>query len=479
MLKSRTAHLDSAWWPLQYAVLVSSLGIIFGCDLGTLFINQEYLSDFFLIGGNRSDVIIGTYILGFIFGAFIAGYVTYGSGRKTTIVSSVAVGTFAILASVVAPNFAILLCSEFVIGFSFGLYFVAASLYNNELSAPKARSIANMMVPNSIALGLIISLVTCDDIYTKPFLVFMILVIITMVLMSLSIVKIPESPRYLALTGSTDAALAVLFKLRHDMGMAARELAEINECCRGETRGIEFYLQNTTARRLLGFFCVTVFLCNAGGLFIIPYSLLDTFALELYCPRRNVCYFTINVALVYTSFTLIFLSFMAHSFAIWRFSRRKSVLMSFTIACLFLAAAYVVALLGGTDIYHTITTICLVGYSIFGLGAYALLINVVICELLPIRGREFGLAAIILSHSIAILFDLQGYMPIIHKFDFATFLGFGVLISCCALGLIYFYLPNTDKTQSLEGIELRVMSAPSFTSLGTFNFVNNHNHYQR
>ena len=76
MLSAHSPSFDASLWPLQYVLLVSSMGIIFGCDLGTLFINQDYLSNLYLISINRSHVVLGTYVLGFIFGTFISGYVT-------------------------------------------------------------------------------------------------------------------------------------------------------------------------------------------------------------------------------------------------------------------------------------------------------------------------------------------------------------------------------------------------------------------
>ena len=67
----------------------------------------------------------------------------------------------------------------------------------------------------------------------------------------IAILKLPESPRWLALSGYYDAALSVLFSLRNDMGIAARELAGVNECCRGEEKGAELFLQNTNFRKIV------------------------------------------------------------------------------------------------------------------------------------------------------------------------------------------------------------------------------------
>lgn len=469
MLSARTLSLNTAIWPLQYAALVAAMSVIFGCDLGTLFINQQYLSNLFLLSLNRSHVIIGTYILGFIFGTFISGYVTYGSGRKITIVSSSLVGSFAILASAVAPNFAIFLCSEFVIGFSFGLFFIAACLYNCELMLPSLRGTALSFIPIGTACGTLLSLITYTDPVSKPLVVFIVLVILNLILLATTVIKLPESPRYLALTGSTDAALAVLFKLRHDMGMAARELAEINECCRGENRSLEFYIQNTIYRRLLAFICVSTFVLNMAGSFIIPYVLLDNLSLVLLCEENNYCYYDLNSALIYTTFTLIFISVLLHALALTRFSRRFIVLFSLATACTFLAITTITSLLPHSDLKNYILTIALLAFIFFGMGFYSIFMCVLIPELLPIRGREFGFAAIVLAQGIGQLFSLQAYTPMIHQLGFSSFLAVATLLMGINLYFLYLFLPPLTGQKSLEGIELRVMSLPKFMSLRHLN----------
>lgn len=468
MLSAHSPSLDASLWPLQYVLLVSSMGIIFGCDLGTLFINQDYLSNLYLISINRSHVVIGTYVLGFIFGTFISGYVTYGSGRKLSLVSSGLIGTFAILASIVAPNFAIFLCAEFVIGFSFGLYIVAACLYNNEISHPRWRSLSLVLLPDGIILGGLLSLITYTNPANKPFIVFITLVIFNLILMAFTIMKLPESPRFLAVTGSTDAALSVLFKLRHDMGVAARELAEINECCRGENRGLEFYMQNAIYRRLLGLMCISIFILDLGGIFIIPYALLDNLSLRIFCPEENYCYFTLNSALIYTSFTLIFVSFILHTLALERFSRRFIILISLSATFFFLALATFTTLFAESDLKNYALTIFILCFIFFGLGGHTSLICVLVPEILPIRGREFGLAVIFLTHGIGLLFSLQTYMPAIHQLGFSVFLAIMTALLGFTIYLLYHFLPFTSNGKSLESIELRILSLAKLSALRNF-----------
>lgn len=459
----RSASGDTALWPLSYALLVAALGMIFGYDLGTIFISVDHGTEFLILAETKSDILLGTYILGFIFGVFVAGYVAYGSGRKITLVASVTVGALAALASLVAPNYSVLLSSELAIGFSFGLYFIAAVLYINEVTLPKYRPVAFAALPTSACLGALISMLSLIDVARLPIIVFSTLLAGTIIIISLILVKLPESPRYLALSGSTDAALAVLFKLRHDMGMAARELAEINECCRGETRGLELFLQNTTYRRLLFFICLVTFLCNSAGVTVIPSMLLSNMSIVVITTDPEPIYILNNNIVVYCTYIASFLSLVIHAFLVNYIPRRTLVLTSFSLSLISLVATAIITVFPDGVLQRWLLTGSTMLYLTCAIGSFVAYLSIC-CDLMPIRGREFGIAAIILAHSFGILFGLQSCMPLIHYFGVTGFVGICCGISLVVIYLCYRYLPDPGQL-SLEVTEMRIMSAPSLSQL--------------
>ena len=467
MPQQRSASAEGSLWPLSYALLVASLGLIFGYDLGSIFISVEHGTEFLILAETKSDVLVGTYILGFIIGVFVSGYVTYGSGRKITIVSSVTVGSLAALASLVTPNFSVLLSSELAIGFSFGLYFIAAALYISEITLPRFRPLAFALLPLSACTGAMISLLSLIDVDELPLIVFSTLLTGTIVGISLVLVKLPESPRYLALSGSSDAALAVLFKLRHDMGLAARELAEINECCRGETRGFEFFLQNTTYRRLIFFLCLITFLCNSAGVTVIPSMLLGNMSIVIVNTGPEPSYIVNNNIVVYCTYTALLVSMLFHAWLVNFIARRTQIIGSFLFGLICLIVTTILTIIPDGYIQRWLLTASTMLYLIAVTGAFVTYLGIC-CDLMPIRGREFGLAAIILAHSMGVLFGLQSYMPLIHYFGVPSFVGICAGLSIIVLYLCYRYLPDPG-TNSLEVTEMRIMSAPSLTRLSRLN----------
>ena len=456
---------DTSLWPLSYALLVAALGLIFGYDLGSIFISVDHRTEFLILAETKSDILVGTYILGFIFGVFVAGYVTYGSGRKITLVASVTVGALAALASLVAPNFSVLLSSEPAIGFSFGLYFIAAVLYINEITLPRQRPLAFAALPTSACAGALIALLSLLDVDRLPLIIFSTLFTCTIIGISIVLVKLPESPRYLALSGSTDAALAVLFKLRHDMGVAARELAEINECCRGETRGMEFFLQNTTYRRLLFFICLITFLCNIGGVTVIPSLLLGSMSIVVISSGPEPSYILDNNIVVYCTYSASLISLVLHACLVQVIARRRLVLYSFSLSLICLTVTAILTLLPDGFLQRWIITGSTLIYLVAAIGAFVCYLGIC-CDLMPIRGREFGIAAIVLAHSFGILLGLQSCMPLIHNFGVTGFIAICALITAVVLYLCYQYLPDPGQN-SLEVTEMRIMAAPNLARLQT------------
>lgn len=466
MPNSKNKFSDNALLPLLYVALVSGLSTIYGFNIGNVFSSQEHLSDFFSIAESQSDIMFGTYILGLIFGFFIAGYLTSGSGRKNIIVASTTIGALAIMGSMVAPNFAVLLCSKFVIGFTFGLYLVAVTLYNCEVMLPINRTLGMMMVPIFTVLGGILALLTYNTFSQSTLIIFTIVALFTFVLIAFTVVKVPESPRFLALSGSTDAALAVLFRLRSDRGMAARELAEINECCRGETRGVEFIIQNSTYRRLLSFLCISIFLFHVSGAFIIPYTIVDALSLSIFCKGPELCFFTFNRPLIYTTYFTILVSVFLHSWATVRYQTRPIITASIILGSIALAFTAIVAPFEETNLTRIFVTVSVFIFIFFFVGAFITYLHVICIELMPIRAREFGVSTLFLAHGIGMLFGLQSYMPLIHNFGYAGFFGICTGVTFFVGILVYRFMPEPAPV-SLETIESRIMASNNFSELAT------------
>lgn len=456
--------LDGTFKPLRYVLLVALLSLFFGYDAGMLFVNQQFLGDYFLLNDQESDVIMGTALLGLLAGLGLGGWLNSGAGRRICLIAGAAAGTFSILVSVFAPNLSILLCAQFVIGFSFGLYILSSILYACEITLPGTRGFACTLQSLVMIAGAMIAVFTRDfNPLQNNLLLIMVCCVFSAVIIVLCLVKLPESPRFLALNGMSDAALNVLFKLRLNMSTAALELASINECCRSDVRGVEFFMQNQNFRKCFWCLLGIMLLLHASGLVIVPYAMSD-----LLSPRRQAMFYDrydYTYGFIKAGITVVFFSAVTVAVMADRIGRRALLCLSsllMNVALFVLTAVHC-----SEDFFLTavLTSLFLLLY-IFASGImFLVLVLLLLPELSPARGREFVVTLVLLSGGVAAMFGLQVYQTMV---DMLSFGGMFMLFFCCSVMLtsfVWYIAPNTVNA-SLEGIESRLLEGREMRYLG-------------
>lgn len=464
MIKTLGFGWDSAVRPLQYLMLAGLLAMGFGFDLGRTFANQQVLSNYFILEGHEADVILGTDILGAILGLFLGGWLVYGSGRKICLLSGSAAGMAGSAAALFAPNLSIMLCAQFVTGFAAGLFTLSLLLYAAEITLPKNRGLGCSMGMTCFAAGALIGVLTCDIGPARGSTALsLVIIFISLGVLIAAAFKLPESPRYLSSIGQPDSALNVLFKLRGNMGLSARELAGINECYRQEQRGSQFFLQSAPFRRVFWVLLGLTLLLQASGFSAMLFALDDLFAVGRYLNYYQSSGFTYG--LLKAAFAVAFFGFITAALMIDRLGRRT---LLFAAACLLAFALLVLAFssfAGRMLITPLLLTLGVLSYIYASVICFSVLIGCLMPELCPGRGREFAAAAILLCQAVAALFALQSYTQLVRV------LGYSGLFCCFLLAallfclLIWHYVPNTAQA-SLEGIENRLLEGERLRNLG-------------
>ncbi len=454
---------DAALRPLLYVCMAALPGVLFGYDLGTLLINQNFLAEFFILNADDLNVLAGTTSLGVLLGLFVGGYLTYSSGRRISIISSSALGNLAIFASIFAPSLSVLLCSQFVIGFALGVYALAALLFVSEIALPSSRGMCTCMLPLMLLCGLIFAVLTRGaKLASEGFLLLIVLTIVNVGMIVLNIFKLPESPRYLAISGQSDAALPVLFRLRLDMGMAARELAIINECCRNAQRGSDLFVRSGNFRRLMWTLVTLSFLVNFSGSFVVPFTLADlVYASDL---SMRYSYYDYTLGLIKASLAAALFAVLICAVASDRLGRRKTLLSSLAGSMLSLGFLCLTALFepAQSTLLLSVFLLCYIFCSCF---YGVVLIGMLFVELIPTRAREFGVTALLMTSTIAFLACMQFFAENIGTLAFSGFFALCLLFSAVMWLFIYAFMPNTVSA-SLEGIESRLLSGRKIKDLG-------------
>lgn len=450
--------------PLQFTLLTALMALGFGYDLGALFVNQRYLNDHFMLRGNEADVISGTYVLGMLLGLFLGGWLNYGSGRRICIISGALLGLISILTSIFAPNLSILLCTQFVIGFAFGLYLLSVTLYVPEIMQPRVRGFACSAVTMALSVGILAAVLTRDyNLFRREPLVLAGYTFFTLIVIVVSVVRLPESPRFLAGTDLPDAALNALFKLRSQMSIAAHELAGINECYRLEARGAQFFLQNQHFRRSFWTLLTLTLLLHASGFGILPYAMTDLFVFS----RGSVFYHSqdFSYGLLKAAFTVFLFGVVTTALMADRLGRRALLFVAALLINISLLILFVSLLLGKFFFAPLIITMGVLLYIFAASIAVMVILFILLPELSPARGREFALSSVLICFTAAGLFGLQVYLQVIAVMGFTALVLLFFVFSILMTVVVWFTVPNTANVP-LESIENRLLEGSDLTSLG-------------
>lgn len=440
---------------IKYSIALSLLTVIFGYSFGNLYISIDYYKDLFILSGNDVNVIVGTLVLGMLAGTFFGAWITYGSGRKLPFIASSCFGMLSIIGSFLAPNFSIFLCTNLSIGITFGIFFLSSLMYISEISASEQRGFCSVFLMISLTLGAVLPLYFNIDRYEySSFLVISLLVFLSILDLLYCIVKLPESPRWLAINGYSDASLSVLFKLRDDMAMAAKEQAMINDACRGEDFGVELLLGNKHFRKLLWLLVIMSICFQIAGFVAIPYNFINILSFIDASSYNGSFMFLITKSTIIVGA----LGSLLATFTIDKFGRRDILLFSSFLCVVLLGLLCIwLVLFDRTIINLAIVCVLLLLYIFISTLFLSVFIGVLITELMPIRAREFGLSVILMFNYLALLFSFAIYNSVIIYFDVLAFFVICLIAAIILYILVYLFMPNPTGV-ILEGLENRLFS---------------------
>lgn len=221
--------------------LVSAIsGMLYGYDTGIISGALLQITDDFGIEELWKQVIAASILLGAVIGALTCSHLSDKRGRKGTLVLLAIVFAVGALWCAVSPDPVLLSLGRLVLGFAVGGATQTAPMYVAELAPPKYRGRLVLCFQIAIGVGIVIAtIVGASESDGWRWSIGAAAVPATIMLGLL--LRLPESPRWLVKNGDTDAARAVLERVRPSTYDSDRELEETTELVRAErsadTRG--------------------------------------------------------------------------------------------------------------------------------------------------------------------------------------------------------------------------------------------------
>jgi SP family galactose:H+ symporter-like MFS transporter len=206
-------------------------GLLFGYDTGVIAGALLFIKTDFGLGSFAQGLVVAAVPIGAIGGAAIAGPAADTYGRRLMILIAAAVFIVGALVSAAAPGVEVLVLARVVIGIAIGLASAAAPVYISEVAPPESRGRLVSFFQLAVTIGILIAYLVglaFDGIEGWRWMLG--LGCVPALALAFGMVRMPQSPRWLVMTGDDFAARATLAKIRvDDPDTIDRELEEIKD----------------------------------------------------------------------------------------------------------------------------------------------------------------------------------------------------------------------------------------------------------
>jgi sugar porter (SP) family MFS transporter len=206
-------------------------GLLFGYDTGVIAGALLFIKTDFDLGSFAQGLVVAAVPIGAVVGAAIAGPAADTYGRRLMILLAAGVFIVGALASAAAPGVEVLVAARVVIGVAIGLASAAAPVYISEVSPPESRGRLVSFFQLAVTIGILVAYLVglaFDGIEGWRWMLG--LGCVPALALAFGMVRMPQSPRWLVMSGDDFAARATLAKIRvDDPDTIDRELEEIKE----------------------------------------------------------------------------------------------------------------------------------------------------------------------------------------------------------------------------------------------------------
>ncbi|MCJ1714329.1 sugar porter family MFS transporter [Microbacterium sp. M1A1_1b] len=449
------------------ALVATFGGLLFGYDTGV--INGALLPMKQELGLTNltEGVVTSSLLFGAAIGAMLGGRIADGWGRRRTIIALAVTFFVGTLICVFSPTFAVIVVGRVLLGLAVGGASTVVPVFLAELAPYEIRGSLSgrnelMIVIGQLAAFLVNAVI--GNLWGEGNGVWRIMLAVCAlpaVALFVGMLRVPESPRWLASKGRNDEALAILRQIRTD----ERAVAELDDIKR--TTAFEATVQRERGWRVLlgNKWLIRIVLIGAGlgvaqqltGINSIMYY-GQTVLIESGFQASAALIANIAPGVIAVIGGVIAIANME------RINRRTTLIIGFTLTtiCHFLIGIASVALPEGNAARPWVILFLVVAF----VGSMQTFLNiavwVVLSEIFPTQIRALGMGIAVFCLWIANAF-LGLYFPTIVAATgiTGTFFGFGI-VGLLALFFIWKFVPES-RGRTLEQVEEGVTTGNIFT----------------
>lgn len=204
-------------------------GLLFGYDTSVISGAILFVREQFKLSSVETELAVSIVLAGAAVGAAVSGYLGDRFGRKPVLVGDAALFALFAVATGMANSFRLFLIARFVIGVAVGTTSMITPLYIAELAPPKVRGALVTLNQLAIVIGIVVAYGV--DYWFAPsgnWRAMFTSAVAPAFILLLSMVFLPESPRWLADNGYENKAWQVLSRVESAQD-ARRHVAELRD----------------------------------------------------------------------------------------------------------------------------------------------------------------------------------------------------------------------------------------------------------
>lgn len=435
---------------LLVGVAAASVGVIYGYDLSNIAGALLFIERDFGLTEPQQEMIATATVIGEIAGAAAGGWLANTIGRKSSMVA-VAL-TYAVFALVGAASTSVpmLTVARLLLGVTIGVSVVVVPVFVAESAPAAARGALLVTYGVATVIGIIAGYLCAYLLAgTGNWRAMLGLAAVPAVLVTLLLVRIPDTARWYLLKGRFEEAHRTLRRIEPNAD-AQRELAEIGRTLREEQQGGVGVLREMLRPPYLR---ATLFVVTLG--FFIQITGIN--AIVYYSPRLfEMMGFQGDFALLILPalVQVAALAAMLVSLALIDRVGRRPILMSGITAMIVANVLLIAVFAAGAVFGDALAAVKFAGVLLFTVGytfGFGSLVWVYAGESLPARLRSMGSSAMLTSDLVANAIVAGVFLTMLTTLGGAgTFAVFGVL-ALLSLAFVYRYAPET-KGRQLEDI---------------------------
>ena len=448
VISNPNSHSDLTNNKLVYfAAIIASLGgFVYGYGLADIAGAILFVKDDFFLSDSIEEVVIGSALLGAMFGAIFGGAIVDRHGRRRTMVVTAFISIIGNLVIVLAPGVDLIILGRFIVGFGFGMVSFCAPLYISEISPVNKRGKLVSIFSLAIMLGVLAAYII-DYAFSgiEEWRWMFGIGIIPAIFLAIGIHYSPKSPRWLVMHGNLEKARSELVRLR-GVEEVDQELEAIKCSLSIQTTSWKDLLAPSLRFPLFLGICLGI-IRQATGVGIAVFYAPTVFLTAGFSSSSVSILATVGLGVLFVVMTVVAM------FLVDKIGRRPLILIGLAGMVISLAVlGWAFSSPAQSAELGWIAVITLMSFTIFFTLGPGSVVWLLVSEIYPSKVRGMAMSVATLALWGAYLLVTVTFLTLVDILGRAGTFWFYALIGIAAFIFVYFLVPET-KGKSLEEIE--------------------------